>query len=126
MKRVILAVCFLIASTVSYNASAQSAVAAVTASAFNAKVSQLDSYLGSGDTASARTTWNEIHNMMLQEFGAIKYQISTATSSTTVATYMNLHDTQYTYYKQAWGLKNDLVSNRTAIHTALMNYSGTL
>ena len=127
MKRILFVCCLLTATCTFQQVYAQGTyTGTVTASGFTDKVNQMDAYLASGDIASATATWNVIHSMMMAEFGVTKSQIMGAATPADRATYTTKHDTQYTYYKQAWALKNDLATNRAAIHTALLNYAGTI
>ena len=74
----------------------------------------------------AQATWEVIHSMMMAEFGVTKSQIAGAATAADRATFVAKHNTQYTYYKQAWGYKTDLATNRAAIKAVLLNYAGTI
>jgi len=92
---------------------------------FNAKVAQLDTYLGAGDMTNAQSTWNQIHTMMLGELAVTKANIAGATTDAARAAATTNMQTQTGIYRQAWTLKNDLAGNRAALHTKLVAFAGT-
>jgi len=130
MKRIFLA-CFLLTATCSVTFVQQAVAHApvpadVTVAAFNAKVNLMDSQLGSGDVASAQTTWNEVHQMMITILGTTKHSIASAATPADKASYTAIYNNQYSLYKDIWALKPDLATNRTAIHTKLLAYAVTI
>jgi len=130
MKRFLL-VCILLAGTCTpyfiQQAAAQiTAPTPTTATAFTAKINQLDSYIGAGDMTDAQATWTEVHNMMLNVLAVTKYSIYTATTPTDKTTYEGIMHNQTTIYYQIWPLKTDLATNRVALHTKLISFGATI
>ena len=124
MKRILLACCLLTATCAGtfQKAAAQTTVSV---SDFNAKVNLLDSYIAAGDMTNAQTTWNQVHTMMMTELATTKSNIANAASDAIRTSYMNTMQNQTLIYRQAWTLKTDLATNRTALHTQLVNFAGT-
>lgn len=123
MKRILIA-CFLLTAAGSFQkAIAQSAVSATV---FTAQINTLDSLISVGDITNATVKWNYIHDLMLDELGATKANVASATTTTAAAAALAVNNNQYTIYNQAWALKPNLAANRVALHTALVSFAGTL
>ena len=127
MKRILLVCCLLTAACGFQQAHGQTTyTGTVTDTGFTAKVNLMDSYLAAGDITNAQATWTIIESMMRAELGVSKNSVAGATTAADRTTYMAKNTNQYTYYSQAWALKGDLATNRAAIHTALLNFAGTI
>jgi hypothetical protein len=98
----------------------------VTTAAFTAKVNLLDSYIAAGDTLHARITWSDVHTMMLSVLAVSKQSIYGATSPADKASHVSILDNQQNIYFTVWGLKNNLVANRTPLHTKLSDFGATI
>ena len=127
MKRILLA-CFLLTATVTATMSTTpaQASASVSQTAFNTKVSLMDSYIAAGNMTQAQSTWNDIHAMLLLALGDTKASIQSAATPAIAATFTTLLQNQTLIYRQIWTLKVDLATNRVAINTQLMAFSATL
>jgi hypothetical protein len=129
MKRILFA-CFLLTATCGATfvqpAVAQTSMAVVTAADFNAKVNQLDAQIAAGNTTGAQATWSVINDMMKSVLGASKSKIASAATPADREAAMTLNRNQVTTYRAIWGLKNDLTANRTALHTQLGAFAGTI
>ena len=123
MKRILFA-CFLLAATCTVT-SQQAQAQTLTVAAFTAKVNLLDSFISVGDMSHANATWNDVHNMMMAELGVTKSNIAAATTTSARTTAQSVNDNQGRIYGTVWGLKSNLATNRTALHTALMNFAST-
>lgn len=129
MKRILLA-CFLLTAacpvTFVQNANAQTIYTPVTLSAFTAKVNLLDSYIAASNMTAAATTWNEVHTMMLSVLRTSKESIHGATTPADKNAHIAILENQQNIYSVIWGLKTDLALNRTALHTKLGEFGGTI
>ena len=127
MKRIFLA-CFLLTATCTATFVQQAAAQTTTVSAadFTAKVNQMDAQIAAGDMAAAQATWTTVHQMMLTELGVTKGKIATAATSADKTTYMAAMTNQRDLYKDIWGLKSDLTTNRSAIHAKLGLFAATI
>ncbi len=124
MKRILFA-CFLLTATCSMQHAQAQTATAVSVTTFTAKVNLLDSYIAAGDMAHATATWSDVHDMMLAELSYTKAGIASATTTTARAAAQAVNDNQGTIYHTAWGLKSNLTTNRSALHTALLNFAST-
>jgi hypothetical protein len=129
MKHIVLA-CFLFIAipsiTFTQTAIAQAAPPHVTLATFTAKVNLLDSYIAAGDMTNAQLTWNDVHTMMLNVLAVSKQSIYSATSPADKSTHVTILDNQQNIYFVVWGLKNNLATNRTALHTKLNDFGATI
>ncbi len=123
MKRILIACLLLTAAGSFQKAHAQSAVSA---SVFTAQINTLDSLISVGDIANATVRWNFIHDLMINELGATKANIASASTSTAASAALAVNTNQYTIYNQVWALKPNLAANRVALHAALVSFAGTL
>ena len=120
MKRILLAI-FLIAASM-HGAVAQT----VTRAAFTSQVNLMDTQIGTGDITSANATFNDIQLMMKQALHDNKQSIATATTDAAKAAFLATVQNQGVLFNQAWKLKNDLATNRAAIHAKLSSFEMTL
>jgi hypothetical protein len=130
MKRFLL-VCFLLTAvcSVSYiqHASAQITPPTPTTLAdFTAKVNLMDTYIGAGNMPMAQSTWLEIHTMMKNVLAVSKYSIYSAATPADKDAHIAILNNQTTIYFRVWALKNDLATNRVAIHTKLNAFGATI
>ena len=130
MKRVLFAL-FMLTATVGVTSiqpvsAFAPAPAPVTQTAFNAKVNLMDTQIGDGNMTAAQATWEEIHTMMLSVLATTKTSIQSAASPAVEASYRSILDNQVAIYRVVWGLKPNLATNRTAIHTKLGDFSATI
>lgn len=124
MKR-ILFVCCLLTATCAVPFQKAHAQATVTVTDFTAKVNLLDSYIAAGNTSMANTTWNEVHTMMITELGTTKSTIAGAATTAASNAAMAVMQNQTAIYRDVWTLKVDLTTNRTALHTRLLDFAAT-
>jgi len=130
MKRLLLA-CFLLTATCTVpfiqTASAQmTPPPSVTLADFTTKINLLDTYIGAGDMVNAQATWEVVHTMMGQVLATSKYSIYSAATPADKTAHETILLNQRTIYFVIWGLKNDLATNRVAIHTKLVEFGGTI
>jgi hypothetical protein len=130
MKRVLFAI-FMLTATVGVTSlqpvSAYApAPAAVTQTAFDAKVNLMDTQIGAGNITAARATWEEIHTMMLSILATTKSSIQSAATPAIATSFHTVLDNQIAVYQTIWGLKPDLAANRVALHTKLGEFSATI
>lgn len=125
MKRILLACCLLTATCAGTFQIAAAQTTTVTVTDFNAKIALLDSYIAAGDMTNAQTTWSQVNTMMIAELGVTKANIAGAATPAVATTYTTALQNQTLIYRQAWTLKNDLTTNRTALHTQLVSFAGT-
>lgn len=108
------------------HAVAQTSTTPVTAAAFTTKIDLLDSYIAAGNLTSAQATWTEVHGMMLSVLGKSKTSIRTATTTADRDAHIAISDNQQTIYWAVWNLKNNLTTNRAALHTKLGEFGATI
>ena len=130
MKRILLA-CFLLTATCSVSivqtATAQmTAPPTVTLADFTAKINLMDSYIGSGDMTNANATWLLVHQMMLNVLATSKSSIYNAASPADKTAHETILTNQRNVYYQVWGLKTDLATNRTSIHSKLVDFGALI
>jgi hypothetical protein len=130
MKRILLA-CFLLTATCTLSFFNPTVVHAtipttVTASDFTAKVNLMDAQIGAGNMTAAQATWLEIHDMEMAVLNTSKHSIASAATPADKATYTTINSNQYSLYRDIWALKNDLATNRVAIHAKLMAFAATI
>ena len=129
MKRILLA-CFLLTATCSVTfvqqAVAHAPAAAVTLAAFTAKVNLMDSQIGSGDITSAQATWTELNTMMINAMANTKHSVASAPTAADKDALMVVMNSQYSIYNEMVPLKQDLATNRVALHTKLVAFGATI
>jgi hypothetical protein len=130
MKRIILA-CFLLTAAGSFTlvqqASAQSTpITHTTLADFTAKINLMDSYIGAGNMTAAQSTWEDVHKMMLNVLAVSKQSIYSATSPADKDNHVAILQNQQTIYFQIWKMKPDLATNRSAIHSKLVDFGATI
>ncbi len=130
MKRILFA-CFLLTATCAPTLYVQQAIAhpvttPVTQADFNTKINLMDSYIGAGNMTAAQATWEEVHTMMLNVLHTTKESISGAATPAAKDAFMAVLNNQTNVYYQVWALKPDLATNRTAIHTKLVDFKATI
>jgi len=124
MKRFLFA-CILATATCSF-VSVQHAAAQVTQASFSVKVNALDSLIGINDMTDAQTKWSSIHTDMLTVLGVTKASIAGASTPAISSSYMTIMQNQRTIYAGIWTLHTDLVTNRVALHTQLLQFDATI
>ena len=129
MKRILLA-CFLLTATCSVSfighANARTTVTPTTLADFTAKINLMDSYIGAGNVTAAQSTWNDVHSMMLNVLAVTKESIHSAATPADRTAYTTIMNNQTTIYYDVWALKNDLATNRAAIHAKLVAFGATI
>jgi len=126
MKHVLISILIIISPVFVIQRAVAQAPTHVTPAAFTTKVNQLDSYIAAGDTIHARSTWSDVHTMMLSVLAVSKQSIYGATSPSDKATHVSILDNQQAIYFDVWGLKNNLIANRTSLHTRLGDFGATI
>lgn len=129
MKRFLFA-CILATTTCTFttvqHAMAQSTYAYVSASAFTNEINLLDSYIAAGNMTAAQSTWDSVHVMMKSVLAYSKTSIQTAATPADKASYQAILKNQTSIYFTVWGLKTDLATNRTALHSNLVLFGATI
>ncbi len=130
MKRVLLAL-FMLSATVGVTSlqpvvAYTPAPAAVTQTAFMAKVNQMDAQLSAHNATAAQATWEEIHTMMLSVLAATKSSIHAAATPAAAAPFNTIMSNQITLYQAIWGMKTNLVANQAPIKAKLTEFSATI
>lgn len=124
MKR-ILFVCCLLTATCAVPFQKVQAQTSVTSTTFIAKVNLLDSYIAANNMTMAQTTWDDVHNLMLNQLAVSKASIAGAANPTIAASYRTTNQNQYAIYDDVWALKTNLTANRTALNTKLLAFAAT-
>ncbi len=125
MKRILFAF-FLFTTAATLTTTQHATAQTVTQASFTVKVDQMDTYIGAGNIATAKTTFDEIHQMMLNVLGVTKASIHSAATAADKTTYENILRNQIAIYRQIWTLKTDLAANRAAIRTKLQEFDLTI
>ena len=127
MKHILLA-CFLLTAVCTVGSVSRSTaqVTHVSASDFTTQVNLLDSYIAAGNTTGTNSTWNTLHNMMVQVLSYTKNSINTAGTPADKAAFETLMKTQRNIYGTILSLKTDFVANRTLLHTKLVAFDATI
>lgn len=129
MKRILLA-CFLLTATctLSYlpQATAQTTPPHITLADFTARINLMDTYIGASNMTAAKSTWNEVHTMLMNVLAYSKNSIRIAPTNADRDSHMAILQNQQTIYLAIIGLKGDLAANRAAIHAKLVSFGATM
>jgi hypothetical protein len=121
MKRILFA-CLILAATCTASF-AQNATPTLTKAGFTEKVNQMDAYIGQRQIESAKTSWEEVHKLMMAQFASIKVHAKAATTEAEYQKYVTLVKTEEEIYRTIWEMKTDLATNRNAIHAKLLEFA---
>ncbi len=126
MKRLLLAF-FLLTATGTFTFIQRAAAqTTVTLATFTAKVNQLDAEIAASNMTAAAATWGDIHTMMVSVLKTSKESIHHATSPADKTAHETILQNQQTIYFVIWDLKNNLATNRAALHTKLGEFGATI
>ena len=126
MKRIFLVFMLFACCTPIFVVTSSAQTTTVATTDFTAKVNLMDAQIGAGDIAAAQSTWLALNGMMKAALDITKNKIRVAATSSDRETYTTLNGKQGELYQVIWGLKKDLVANRSAIHTQLGLFAATM
>jgi hypothetical protein len=121
MKKALLICCIAAASTMAFGQGTR-----ITKSGFNAKAGQLNTLLDQSRADEAKSTWDEIHKMMMSEMTDIKYAMREAISTNNTAEVNRLKSviqTQFAAYSSIIKVRSNMVQNKALIKAKLNEFS---
>ena len=127
MKNILLA-CLLLAatSTISY---AQAPRPTASKSDFTTKVNDLNTLILAGNLTAAKTKWDQINTIAINEFGVLKFRIKDDVASGNTADNAHcqaLNSSQRALFLDAISLKDNMATNRAALIAKLTAFAADM